>query len=515
MVMDDTFQPGQPGGDPAQDPAPGNPAALDGDGLADAVRRLARTSVMVIGDVMLDRYVYGTVERISPEAPIPILTVEREVAMPGGAGNVVRNLTALGAAVAFVSVVGDDQAGSDLTGLVGGQPGVEPWLLVQGGRATTVKTRYVSQGQQLLRSDREVTAPVNPKLAERMMRIASDTLAATSVAILSDYNKGVLAGDIPAQLIAAAKAGGRRVVVDPKGPDYARYAGADVVTPNRRELAEATGLPVDDEAAIVAAGTALREAHGFGAVLVTRAEDGMTLLDADGVHHFPAEAAEVFDVSGAGDTVVATLAAAMAAGLPLPMAARLANIAAGIVVGKVGTAVAREGDLLSALSPQGGALRKVVTREAAAEQVERWRRRGWRTGFTNGCFDLLHPGHVHLLEQARSQCDRLVVGLNSDASVRRLKGSSRPVQPEAARAAVLASLSAVDLVCVYDEDTPVETLAELRPDLLIKGADYTVETVVGADLVQGWGGRVWLAELLPGYSTTATVQRMTAVRSGG
>lgn len=514
MTMDDTFQPGPSGGDPAQDP-PEDPVALDPDGLADAVRRLARTSVMVIGDVMLDRYVYGTVERISPEAPIPILTVEREVAMPGGAGNVVRNLTALGAAVAFVSVVGDDQAGSDLTGLVGGQPGVEPWLLVQGARATTVKTRYVSQGQQLLRSDREETGPVNPKLAERMMRIANDTLAATSVAILSDYNKGVLSGDIPVQLIAAAKAGGRRVVVDPKGPDYARYAGADVVTPNRKELAEATGLPVDDEAAIVAAATALREAHGFGAVLVTRAEDGMTLLDADGTHHFPAEAAEVFDVSGAGDTVVATLAAAMAAGLPLPMAARLANIAAGIVVGKVGTAVAREGDLLSALSPQGGALRKVVTREAAAEQVERWRRRGWRTGFTNGCFDLLHPGHVHLLEQARSQCDRLVVGLNSDASVRRLKGSSRPVQPEAARAAVLASLSAVDVVCVYDEDTPVETLAELRPDLLIKGADYTVETVVGADLVQGWGGRVWLAELLPGYSTTATVQRMTAVRNAG
>ncbi|MBC7800366.1 MAG: bifunctional heptose 7-phosphate kinase/heptose 1-phosphate adenyltransferase, partial [Gemmatimonadaceae bacterium] len=230
--------------DSAQDSAD-DASAGDTEILAAAVRRLARTSVMVIGDVMLDRYVYGTVDRISPEAPIPILAVERELAMPGGAGNVVRNLTALGAAVAFVSVVGDDQAGSDLTGLVGGQPGVEPWLLVQGGRATTVKTRFVSQGQQLLRSDREETAPIHPKLAERMMRIARDTLAATSVAILSDYRKGVLSGDIPAQLIAAAKAAGRRVVVDPKGPDYARYAGADVVTPNRRELGEATGLPVE------------------------------------------------------------------------------------------------------------------------------------------------------------------------------------------------------------------------------------------------------------------------------
>lgn len=508
----DSMSPGAPPPGPAArgaDRAQPEPSAETAS-LARAVRRLARTSVTVIGDVMLDRYVYGTVDRISPEAPIAILAVEREVAMPGGAGNVVRNLTALGAAVAFVSVVGDDQAGSDLTGLIGGQPGVEPWLLVEGARATTVKTRYVANGQQLLRADREETGPIATKLADRMLRIAGDALAATSVAVLSDYRKGVLAGTIPAQLIAAAKAAGRRVVVDPKGPDYSRYAGADVVTPNRRELAEATEMAVDTEAGIVAAATALRRAHGFGAVLVTRAEDGMTLVDADGVQHYPAEAAEVFDVSGAGDTVVATLAAGLAAGLELRVAARLANIAAGVVVGKVGTAVAREDDLLGALTPQGGAFRKIVTRDVAAEQVERWRRRGWRTGFTNGCFDLLHPGHIHLLEQARSQCDRLVVGLNSDASVRRLKGPTRPVQPEAARAAVLASLSAVDLVVIFDEDTPEETLEQVRPELLVKGADYRLDQVVGGDMVQGWGGRVWLAELLPGFSTTATVQKITA-----
>ena len=480
--------------------------------LTDAIRRLARTSVLVVGDAMLDRYVYGVVNRISPEAPIPILTVERDVAMPGGSGNVVRNLTALGAAVAFVSVVGDDQAGSDLTGLIGGQPNVEPWLLVQSGRTTTTKTRYVAQGQQLLRADHEIVQAIHPKLAERLLRITQDALTATTVTVLSDYNKGVLTGDVPARIIAAAKAANRRVVVDPKGRDYGRYAGADVITPNRRELAEATGMPVDTEAALVAAAQALQAAHGFGAVLVTRAEDGMTLVSADGTpQHFPAEAAEVYDVSGAGDTVVATLAAGLAAGLDLPIAVRLANIAAGIVVGKVGTAVAREADLLAALSPQGGALRKVVTREQAAEQVERWRQRGWRTGFTNGCFDLLHPGHVHLLEQARSQCDRLVVGLNSDASVRRLKGPSRPVQSEAARAAVLGSVAAVDLVCVYDEDTPEETLHALRPDLLVKGSDYTIGTVVGADFVQSYGGQVVLANLLPGYSTTATVQRLRSV----
>ncbi len=487
----------------------------DPETLATAVRRLGRTSVLVVGDAMLDRYVYGTVDRVSPEAPVPIIMVEREVAVPGGAGNVVRNLTALGAAVAFISVVGDDQAGSDLTGLIGGQPGVEPWLLVQGGRATTLKTRYVSSGQQLLRSDREETEPIHPKLADRLLLIARDALAAVSVAVLSDYRKGVLAHDVPVQIIAAAHAAGRQVVVDPKGADYACYRGADVVTPNRRELAQATGLPVDSEAALVRAAEALRERHGFGAVLVTRAEDGMTLVDAEGAVHFPSEAADVFDVSGAGDTVVATLAAGLAGGLALRIAVRVASIAAGIVVGKVGTAVAREADLLAALSPQASTLRKIVTREHAAEQLERWRRKGWRVGFTNGCFDLLHPGHIHLLEQARAGCDRLVVGLNSDASVRRLKGATRPVQPEAARAAVLASVAAVDLVVVYGEDTPEETLQALRPDLLVKGADYRLDQVVGAELVHSWGGRVMLAELLPGFSTTATVQRIGALRSAG
>lgn len=493
-----------------QGPAPADlptPEIPVGD-LTEAVRQLKRASVLVVGDAMLDRYVYGQVQRVSPEAPVAVLAVERELAMPGGAGNVVRNLTALGAAVAFVSVVGDDQAGSDLTGLIGGQPNVEPWLLVQGGRATTTKTRFIAAGQQLLRADHEMAGPINERLADRMVRIAADAVAATTVMVLSDYQKGVLAGDVAQRLITAARAAGRRVVVDPKGRDYARYAGADMVTPNRAELALATGMKVDTEEAIVAAAQALRASHGFGAVLVTRSEDGMTLVDGQGVRHFPAEAPEVHDVSGAGDTVVAVVAAGLAAGLAAPVAARLANIAAGIVVGKVGTAVARESDLAEALTPERGALRKVVSRAQAIEQVERWRRRGWRIGFTNGCFDLLHPGHVHLLEQARSWCDRLVVGLNADSSVKRLKGETRPIQGEAARAAVLASVASVDLVSVFEEDTPIDLIKLLRPDVLVKGADYTVETVVGGDLVAEWGGVVRLAQLLPGQSTTATVARI-------
>jgi D-beta-D-heptose 7-phosphate kinase/D-beta-D-heptose 1-phosphate adenosyltransferase len=491
---------------------PGTPPRPDQPGpeMAAAVRRLAHASVLVVGDVMLDRYTYGTVTRISQEAPVPILSVEREVALPGGAGNVVRNVTALGAAAAFIAVVGDDQEGSDLTGLIGGQPNVEPWLLVQSGRTTTVKTRLMASGQQLLRTDREDLDPIHPKLAERMLRIAGDAMAATSVTVLSDFGKGVLGGGVAARLVQAARKAGRKLIVDPRGSDFGRYAGADIVMPNRHELAAATGMATDTEAAIVAAATDLRARHGFGAVVVTRGNDGMTLVDAASAQHFPAEAAEVYDTAGCGDTALATLASAVAVHLDLPVAVRLANLAAGVVVGKVGTAVARAADLLAALSPQGSALRKIVTREAAVEQVERWRHKGWRVGFTNGCFDLLHPGHVHLLEEARENCDRLVVGLNSDASVAQVKGTPRPVQPEAARAAILASLASVDLVCVFDEYTPETLIEALRPDLLVKGANYTLDQVIGAEQVRSWGGKVFLAELLPGHSTAATLARIRA-----
>ncbi len=441
-------------------------------GLAAAIRLLGRTSVLVVGDVMLDRYIYGAVDRISPEAPVPILTIERELQMPGGAGNVVRNLTALGAAVAFISVVGDDMAGSDLTGLIGGQPNVEPWLLVQGGRTTTMKTRFLSGGQQLLRADREEDSPIHPRLAERLVRIARDAMAATSVTVLSDYRKGLLSGELPVLLIAAAREAGRTVIVDPKGPDYSRYAGADIIMPNRTDLAEATGMPTDGEAAIVAAATALRQRHGFGAVLVTRGNDGMTLLDDSGPRHFPAEAAEVYDIAGAGDTAAATLAAGVAARLELPVAVRLANLAAGVVVGKIGTAVARESDLLAALSPQGGALRKIVSREAAVEHVQRWHHKGWRVGFIDGVFDPLVPDDLHRLEEAREACDRLIVGMRSlpggqPAGVLSGGGPPAGAQPEAARAAMLASLASVDLVTVFTDATTDALVAALQPDVVI------------------------------------------------
>lgn len=479
--------------------------------LAARVDTLKDVRVLCVGDVMLDRFVYGDVERISPEAPIPVVRIRRETAMLGGAGNVARNLAALGARPAFVSVVGDDPAGRETAGLLAALDGAEPRMVVEPGRLTTIKTRYFAASQQLLRADMETSEPVAGAAQDDVVASAAALLPDVAALVLSDYGKGVLTPAVVARLIAAAAAAGVPAIVDPKGRDYTLYRGASLLTPNRKELAEATGMAVGDDAEIVAAARHLIAACGVGAVLATRSQDGMTLVTADGaVHHLAAQAREVFDVSGAGDTVVATLAAALAAGAPLAEAARLANTAAGIVVGKVGTAVAYAAEVAAALRHHDLAAgeAKVLAGEAARDAVAAWRRKGLRVGFTNGCFDLLHPGHVSLLAQAKTACDRLVVGLNSDESVARLKGPTRPVQGETGRATVLASLAAVDMVVIFGEDTPLRLIEALRPDVLVKGADYTIDKVVGADLVTGWGGRVVLAELSPGHSTTATIRRM-------
>ena len=480
--------------------------------LARNIEALADTPVMCVGDVMLDRFVYGSVERISPEAPVPVLRIERHATMLGGAGNVAANLEALGCVPRFLSVVGDDEAGSAvLRRFVEVRLADSCHIVTEHGRQTSEKTRFFAHHQHLLRSDSETVADIAAESQESLLSAARALLPEVSAVVLSDYGKGVLTARVITAVVAAAKAAGKPVIVDPKGTDYRRYRGADIVTPNRRELAQASGLPVSGDDEIVVAARALIESCGFGAMVVTRSEDGLTVVTKDGrVCHLSAEAREVFDVSGAGDTVIATLAGAIGAGIPLEEAAHLANLAAGVVVGKVGTAVVRRGELLAAYHHQEWVVgeAKVLPLEGAVDRVERWRRQGRRIGFTNGCFDLLHPGHVSLLQQARAACDRLVVGLNSDESVRRLKGETRPVQSELARATVLASLASVDLVVIFGEDTPQALIRALRPDVLVKGADYTVDRVVGAELVQSYGGRVLLADLAAGHSTTATIARM-------
>jgi D-beta-D-heptose 7-phosphate kinase/D-beta-D-heptose 1-phosphate adenosyltransferase len=474
------------------------------------VERLSSARVLCIGDVMLDHYVYGEVERISPEAPIPVLAVEREMKTLGGAGNVLRNLGALGAFASFVSVVGNDEAGREIERLLAAQGNTEVHVLVQPQRRTTVKTRYIAANQQLLRTDRETASSLGPHIRDDLLRLAHELVADHPVVVVSDYAKGVLTDGVALEIIKAAGEAGAQVIVDPKGGDHIRYRGADLLKPNRRELAHATGMPVATEAEIVAAARALIERCGLKAVLASLGAEGMILVHADGaVHRERAEVREVYDVSGAGDTVVATVAAALAAGIPLVSAVRLANIAAGIVVGKVGTAVTYASEIAAVLDGHNiHATEKVAPHAQALDTVERWRRKGLRIGFTNGCFDLLHPGHVALLAQAKAACDRLVVALNSDASTARLKGPSRPIQSELARAAVLASLAAVDLIVVFEEDTPIELIRAIRPHLLVKGADYSLDQVVGADFVKSIGGEVLLAELTAGYSTSATIARM-------
>ncbi len=481
--------------------------------LLPLVGKLAGGMVLSVGDVMLDRFVYGTVERISPEAPIPVLNIEFETAMLGGAGNVARNVHGLTGAAHLVAVAGDDAAADTVSELLDELTGAGHDLIRDPGRRTSIKTRFIASGQQMMRADRECVRPPEKDIGRKIADAAAAKLAACAVVVLSDYGKGALAGGVAGRIIEAAKKAGKPVIVDPKGDDYARYRGADVITPNQKELAIATNMPTATAGEAATAAGELIAGHGFGAVLVTRSRDGMTLVTGESATQLKAEAREVFDVSGAGDTVVAALAAALAAGADIEDAAALANVAAGIVVGKIGTAAICREDLGLALRHRDitSAEAKVLDLESAADRAEKWRRRGLTVGFTNGCFDLLHPGHVSLLNQAKAACDRLVVGLNSDASVRRLgKGDGRPVQGEAARATVLASLGAIDAVVVFDENTPLEMIGKIRPAVLVKGADYALRDVVGADAVRGWGGRVVLAELEPGHSTTETIKKISS-----
>ncbi len=478
--------------------------------IAAIVGRMPEARILCVGDLMLDRFVTGTVDRVSPEAPIPILAIDGESVMIGGAGNVVRNLVAVGAEATLVAVIGDDAAGTELRTRLDTMAGVTARLVTVADRRTTVKTRFVTGGQQLLRTDEEATGPLDEGTDRALLDHALAALDGCGALMLSDYGKGVLGTAVTSALIAAAREAGKPIVVDPKGTDYARYRGASLLTPNRNELAQASGMKLEDAAAVVAACRKIIADCGVRAVLATLGGRGMTLVDEDAADHLPARARAVFDVSGAGDTVAAAMAAGLALGEPALRVARLANTAAGVAVGKTGTAAAYAGEIVSALHEAefltGEA--KVATLEAARDRADGWRREGRRIGFTNGCFDLLHPGHISLLNQARARCDRLIVGLNDDESVARLKGPGRPAQGEASRAAVLASLSAVDMVVIFAEETPLAVINALRPDVLVKGADYTVETVVGAAEVQSWGGTVVLADILDGHSTTETLRRL-------
>lgn len=472
--------------------------------LDQLIKKLADGRVLCIGDVMLDRFIMGDVERISPEAPIPILRIEEEKTMLGGAGNVACNISSLGGEVCFVSVVGEDQPGQDVENLLAEVPALDVHLIVDPDRQTSQKSRFIAGNQQMLRADNETTELVSEEVAHIILEIAEEEMPDCGGLMLSDYGKGVLSDDVLARLIAMAEKQKIPIIVDPKGADYSCYAGATLVTPNRKELEHASGHPTRTDEEIITAAAHLIDTSGIQGVLATRSGDGMSLIQKNtSASHFPAEARAVFDVSGAGDTVAAAMSLSLAAGGDIHDAAKLANAAAGLVVGKTGTATVHIQELLTSL-----AAHPVLDDENAAHQTEEWRASGLRVGFTNGCFDILHNGHRSLLQQAGDTCDRLIVAVNTDASVRKLKGEDRPLNNEMDRAVLLSSLKMVDAVILFDDETPLRLIELLKPDILIKGADYEENEIVGADTVKSWGGKVVRAQLVDGLSTTNTIAQM-------
>jgi D-beta-D-heptose 7-phosphate kinase/D-beta-D-heptose 1-phosphate adenosyltransferase len=482
--------------------------------LEKPIARFRKQMILCVGDLMLDDFVYGDVARISPEAPAPVIAVKREEMMIGGAGNVARNIAGLGARCVFVGVVGNDEAGNACRTYFREYKGaIAPRLVTDPSRPTTRKLRFVSEhhSTHLLRADWEIGAPVGAKIEAALIARAKAAIPRAGAVVLSDYAKGVLTPRVIRAVIDEARRRGKPVVVGPKGSDLSIYKGASVVTLNRKELAEATRSAVATLDEVAAAAKKLARAVGCEALLVTLSEAGM-LLHANGRKpvHVPAYPVSVRDVSGAGDTVAAVLALMLALEADPESAMRAANAAASVVVGKRGTATLSAAELRQRILPAAALAPEekiVFDRKLLDERLKGWRKHDLRIGFTNGCFDLLHPGHVKLLAQARAACDRLVVGLNSDASVSRLKGKDRPVQNQHARAEVLAALEAVDLVVVFNEDTPLELIRRVKPSVLVKGADYTRKQVVGREVVEAAGGEVVLVGLVPGYSTSAIIRR--------
>jgi D-beta-D-heptose 7-phosphate kinase/D-beta-D-heptose 1-phosphate adenosyltransferase len=474
---------------------------------------IGRQTVLCIGDVMLDDFVYGEVSRISPEAPAPVIRVQREDVIVGGAGNVARNIASLGAKCLFVGVIGDDVSGEILKMEFGRRSGVVSHLVVDRSRLTTRKLRFVSEqhSTHLLRADWEVARQVDAKTERALIKRALALLPRAGAVVLSDYAKGVLTPKLIRAVIDRAKKLKKPVIVDPKGSDYSIYRGATMITPNRKELAYATRHVVGTADQLAAAARELGRAVASEAVLVTLSEDGMMLQMRKGKPvHVPAYSVKVRDVSGAGDTVAAVLGVMLAMKADFESAVRAANAAAAVVVGKPGTATVSAAELRARILPSATLApeAKIVTdwRDLDGRLAE-WRMQDLRIGFTNGVFDLMHPGHIKVLAQARARCDRLVVGLNSDASVKRLKGKDRPIQNERARAEVLAGLEAVDLIAIFPQDTPLELIRHVKPTVLVKGGDYRPDQVVGRELVEAQGGEVVLVDLVPGFSTTRIVQR--------
>lgn len=483
---------------------------MDRKSIESLFSRTASLRCLVVGDLMLDEYLWGKAERISPEAPVQVVDVLREELRLGGAGNVVNNLAALGVQVAVCSVVGDDENGRSLLKEFVRHTVSADAVFCDSSRKTSRKTRVVAANQQILRIDRETREALTHHFETQVCDWVASHAGEFDIIVLSDYGKGVLTPSVIAAVIAAASATGITVLVDPKGADFGRYSGATLLTPNRKEAEAASGIVIRDAATLAEAATVIMDAVSLQHLLITRSEEGMSLFSRSGeVVHIPTVAREVFDVSGAGDTVLAALAVGIASGLSMAEAARLANVAAGIAVGKLGTSIVTPREIIDAVAlTHRDSDSKIKTLDVLTAIISTEKIQGRKVVFTNGCFDLLHAGHVKYLQKARRLGDILVLGLNSDSSVRRLKGEKRPLIGEEERAHILAALDCIDYVVIFDEDTPLELIEALKPDILAKGGDYALENVVGRDFVEAYGGRVELVSFVDGKSTSNIIERV-------
>ena len=465
------------------------------------MKRLRECSprVLVVGDLMIDHYLQGSSDRVSPEAPVPVVEVRKESTSLGGAGNVIKNLLALGATVSGASVIGDDSSGKEILGILTAQGVDVSGIVHDSTRETSRKTRVVVANQQVVRFDRETKSPISADSEARLLAATESRLHEFDIVLLSDYNKGVLTPRVTQRLITAARKHNILVLVDPKGSDYSKYRGATLVTPNKKEASELTGIPITDDATLLQAIRQLKNQLDLTHALITLSEEGMAVYTNE-LTRIRALAKEVYDVSGAGDTVIATLAFCLASRLTIVEAAEIANRAAAVVVGKFGSATASWDEILG--DGSDSSIKTAAELEVIAAGL---RQEGRRVVFTNGCFDLLHRGHVEYLKDSRACGDLLIVGLNSDASVTRLKGPERPLTCQEDRAAILAALRCVDYVVVFDQDTPYELIARLKPHVLTKGADYKREEVVGHDLVED-------VRLIAFHEGRSTLQTITQIR---
>ncbi len=464
-----------------------------------------RKRVLVVGDLMLDCYLWGAVDRISPEAPVPVVRLNRRSATPGGSGNALINLVGLGIQAIAAGFVGDDDSGRQLLSLLADSGVSTAAIVTVKGRPTTTKTRVICGHHQLLRLDEEETTPVDHLEGERLLdRVRLELDEGVAAVVLSDYAKGTLSEEICRAIITEARERSLPVVVDAKGRSFAKYRGSTTMTPNLGEFQRVTGVEQLEGPEFLDAATRLRDELMLDFLVVTCGDKGIKYLDGDELIHHPAIARQVYDVSGAGDTVMATLTAALVAGLGRDDAVQLANLAARVVVAKVGTTPIQQGELLETIRGEylAGQSTKVCDLATLKHRLDEWRTHNERIVFTNGCFDLLHVGHVTLLARARQEGDRLIVGLNTDRSVRALKGESRPVVTQNDRAQVLAGLSSVDAVVLFDEETPLRLIEQIQPDVLVKGGDYQASQIVGADLVRSRGGVVTTIPLIEGRSST-------------